>query len=76
MLTGNLFDVAFDGQSSVTARNPDPSVPLMNFVGVDPAEGSLSIAPWVMEDPGITNPGLLLEERRAILLERAEAMAP
>ena len=75
MQTGNLFDITFDGQSSITARAaPTPSRPGGAFVGVDEAVhtvtgaplagGFLAVAPWVMIDPVAVEPHLTLAERR------------
>ncbi len=78
MQTGNFFDVVFDGQSSITGRECDgaraPLPPARRFVGVDyhdstttgrPLAGTfLACALWVEEDPGATDPGLTLPQRR------------
>ena len=86
MQTGNLFEVAFDGQPSITAKDaaePDPSV---NFVGnegfYDTRTGEsfkgrfLAMGRWVMEDPIISEPGLSLSQRREILSQRALSLLP
>jgi len=76
MLTGNLFEIAFDGQSAVTARHPAPGAPPANYVGLDPVPGFVRVAPWVVPDPGLADPGLGLEQRRALLNEVALQLAP
>lgn len=76
MLTGNLFEIAFDGQSAVTARQPADGAPPANYVGLDPVAGFLRIGPWVVPDPGIADPGLTLGQRRALLNEVAMELAP
>ncbi len=87
MQTGNLFDITFDGQSSITARDaPAPSRPGGAFVGVDEAVhtvtgaalvgGFLAVAPWVMIDPVAVEPGLTLSERRARLSALGRELLP
>ncbi len=87
MQTGNLFDVTFDGQSSITARDaPALSRPGSAFVGVDEAVhtvtgaalvgGFLAVAPWVMIDPVTVEPQLTLSERRARLAALGRELLP
>jgi predicted amidohydrolase len=89
MQTGNLYEIPFDGQSSITAQRdealPKPA-PNRTFIGVDehahPDTGEallgefLAVAPWVMEDPVVDNPLLSLEERRKRLAERSVDLLP
>ncbi|HEY7020291.1 MAG TPA: nitrilase-related carbon-nitrogen hydrolase [Ktedonobacterales bacterium] len=89
MQTGNLYEIPFDGQSSITAQRdaalPKPA-PNRTFIGVDehvnPDTGEallgefLAVAPWVMEDPVVDNPLLSLEERRKLLAERSVDLLP
>jgi predicted amidohydrolase len=87
MQTGNLFDIIFDGQSSITSRDaPALSRPGGAFVGVDEAVhtvtgaalvgGFLTIAPWVMIDPAAVEPQLTLSERRARLAALGRELLP
>jgi hypothetical protein len=89
MQTGNLFDISFDGQSSITIRRDTPT-PLPTrehtYVGVDahhdPATGRpllgefLSVSPWYAKDPGIANPILDLAERRRQLMGIGRELGP
>lgn len=76
MIVGNLFDLEFDGQSSITAREPPPGTPPRAYVG-DAAQGRfLALAPWVVPDPGDADPDLTLEQRRAALMMVGEQLAP
>ena len=84
MQTGNLYEIPFDGQSSISAQRdaalPKPA-PNRTFIGVgehvNPDTGEallgefLAVAPWVMEDPVVDNPLLSLEDRRKLLAERS-----
>jgi predicted amidohydrolase len=87
MQTGNLFDITFDGQSSITARDASaPSRPGSAFVGVDEAVhtvtgeplvgGFLAVAPWVMIDPVVVEPRLTLVERRNRLAALGRELLP
>jgi len=71
MIVGNLFDIPFDGQSSITAREVPAGTPTRGYIG-DAAQGRfLALAPWAADDP----PGDLAE-RRAALTAIGEALAP
>lgn len=87
MQTGPLFDIIFDGQSSVTARDaPPPSGPGGRYVAVDECRhshtgerfqgGFLALAPWVAPDPVVAEPWLTLEQRRARLATIARGLRP
>ena len=87
MQTGNLFDITFDGQSSITARDATAlSRPGSAFVGVDEAVhtvtgvplvgGFLAVAPWVIIDPVAVEPQLTLSERRARLAALGRELLP
>jgi hypothetical protein len=82
MQTGNLYEIPFDGQSSISAQRDEPlpkPAPNRTFIGVDehvnPTTGEvllgefLAVAPWVMEDPVVHEPILSLDERRKRLAE-------
>lgn len=71
MMTGNLFDIPFDGQSAVTAKVSSADSP-GGYVGQAPDGGFLAVAPWVMADP-VHRP---LAARRRSLAARSAAMAP
>jgi predicted amidohydrolase len=89
MQTGNLYEIPFDGQSSISAQRdavlPKPA-PNRTFIGMDqhihPDTGEallgefLAVAPWVMEDPVVDDPLLSLEERRNRLAERSVDLLP
>jgi predicted amidohydrolase len=89
MQTGNLYEIPFDGQSSISAQRdealPKPA-PNRTFIGVDehvnPYTGEpllgefLAIAPWVMEDPVVGYPLLSLEERRRRLAAMSVDLLP
>jgi predicted amidohydrolase len=87
MQTGPLFDIVFDGQSSVTGRDaPAPSGPSGRYVGVDEwrhsrtgerfTGGFLALAPWVAPDPVEAEPWLTLAQRRARLAAIARGLRP
>lgn len=88
MQTGLFYDLVFDGQSSITAAAPTPpdADAAHAFVGtegyVDPRSGAaylgrmLAVAPWVMDDPAVSHPGLSVAERRARLTEVGAALLP
>lgn len=85
MMTGNFFDMVFDGQSAITAKH-DPDIRRdINYIGnsnltpdydaLYPVGGFLLMGPWVMEDPGASQPSLSLEERRDVLRKKSLALA-
>lgn len=86
MQTGNLVDLPFDGQSSITARGVAAPQPGQAFVGVDApistltgnllAGGFLAVSPWVMNDPIIIDSALTLEQRRARLAAVGRELLP
>jgi hypothetical protein len=82
MQTGNLYEIPLDGQSSITAQRDEPlakPAPDRTFIGLDehvnPTTGEpllgefLAVAPWVMDDPVVSDPSLSLDERRKRLAE-------
>lgn len=79
-LTGNLFDITFDGQTSIlgkkTKTDPGPLAAINAWIGQNPDTGFLSVAPWVIDDPGIANPALSLAARRAQLAATGVALLP
>lgn len=88
MQTGNFFDVVFDGQSSITAREVDTSASgvARRFVGVDDhvststgrtlAGEFLACAPWVEDDPGAAQSDLTLSRRRLWLAAIGRELRP
>jgi predicted amidohydrolase len=76
MIVGNLFDIVFDGQSSITAREPPAGLPERAYVGDAPQTKFLALAQWATPDPGEAEPGLSLEERRARLIEIGDELSP
>jgi len=77
MMVGNLFDLTFDGQSSITMRDPGPEAEPLAYVG-NPATHPefLALGPWTFPDPGDADPSLDLEGRRAILSEQGQRLLP
>ncbi len=81
-LTGNLFEVTFDGQSAILAkrrdkRPPDPRTGGGAFIGQVADRGFLRVAPWILPDPppGVP-PGASLAERRAALAASGVHLLP
>jgi hypothetical protein len=79
-LTGNLFDITFDGQSTIvgkkTKASPGPLSPANAWIGQNPDTGFLSVGPWVVDDPGIVTPALTLAQRRSQLVTTGTALLP
>jgi predicted amidohydrolase len=79
-MTGNFFDITFDGQSAVLGRkrkaSPGPLGPGNAWVGQNPDTGFLAVAPWILPDPGIGDPGLGLAARRALLAADGAKLLP
>jgi len=86
MQVGNFFDVAFDGQSTITVKSDTEPDPSCNFVGNDgfvhtvtgkPMKGKfLAMSPWVVDDPGVANPEMSFTQRRALLEQVAKQLLP
>ncbi|MHB8877923.1 MAG: nitrilase-related carbon-nitrogen hydrolase [Myxococcaceae bacterium] len=72
MLTGNLFDFVFDGQTWITEK-AEPGSRRLGFVGTEPLAGFQRMGPWAFDDPGA---GLPLSERRAQLRARGKELLP
>ena len=79
-MTGNLFEVTFDGQSSVIGkRRKGVATPLTSqsaWIGQNPDGGFLAIAPWILGDPGIANAQLGLQQRRLLLADAGTHLLP
>jgi len=79
-MTGNLFDITFDGQSALIGRRQKaPTGPLATdnaWIGQDPENAFLAIAPWIVPDPGIADGSLTMAMRRAALAASGTALLP
>ena len=79
-MTGNLIDVTFDGQSSVIGKRHKGATSSLGtqtaWIGQNPDGGFLSIAPWVMDDPGLGDATLTLAERRNMLATAGAHLLP
>jgi predicted amidohydrolase len=79
-MTGNFFDVTFDGQSAIIGRrgkvDPGPLGAENAWVGQNPDAGFRAVAPWIVPDPGIANPALGLAPRRAALAADGAKLLP
>jgi hypothetical protein len=79
-LVGNLIDVTFDGQSAIIGKRdatlPGPLSSINAWIGQNPDVGFRTIAPWVIDDPGIANPSLSLADRRAQLVATGDLLKP
>jgi hypothetical protein len=79
-MTGNLFDITFDGQSAIIGRKQKtPAGPLSGddaWMGQNPDTGFLAVAPWIEPDPGIANPALSLAARRTALAADGVVLKP
>jgi carbon-nitrogen hydrolase len=86
MQTGQLFDIIFDGQSTITAAAPTAPDPTRRFVGNDgffdtrtgePLLGEvLAMAPWVCDDPALADPDITLADRRGRLTSVGRELLP
>jgi predicted amidohydrolase len=70
-LTGNYFDMVFDGQVTVVEK-ARPDGPTAGYIGQNPIPGHLAIGPWVAVDDG----SQALGDRRAALAEVGAALLP
>lgn len=75
MIVGNLLDITFDGQSSITARHPPEGNPPRAYIGDEPSDLFLALAPWTFADPGAADPSLSLEQRREELAQLGMQLA-
>jgi len=75
MLTGNLFDFHFDGQTWI-GRKAAPAQTPMGFVGSERTRGWRSIGPWAFEDADADRPGVGLEQRREKLRAQGRQLLP
>lgn len=74
-LTGNLFDLTFDGQSIILA-DPRADDRKPAYVGQPEDGGVLAVAPWVTSDPIVEDPMATLEARRAKLRMTGQTLLP
>jgi len=81
-LTGNLFDVTFDGQSALLVKRRDKTpagarTPDNGFIGQLADRGFLRLAPWIVPDPPLLGaPRISLAERRLELAESGVNLLP
>ncbi len=79
-LTGNLFEITFDGQSAIIGRkqktDPGPLSSSNAWIGQNPDTGFRAIGPWMEDDPGIANPGLGIAARRDALAADGALLPP
>jgi hypothetical protein len=79
-LTGNLFDITFDGQTSIIGRKHKADAgPLTGdnaWIGQNPDTALRAVGPWIAPDPGIADPTLSLAARRAALAADGVALRP
>ena len=73
MLSGNLFDLVFDGQVWVTRKSTPEQEPRA-FVGSRPLTGWVDVGPWTFPDPVEKDASLSLEARQARLREAGDAL--
>jgi predicted amidohydrolase len=75
-LTGNLYEITFDGQSAILGKRRKSAAVTPAWIGQSPDRGFLRIAPWITEDPGLVLPSLSLDERRGRLAEQGMHLLP
>jgi hypothetical protein len=79
-VTGNLFEITFDGQTSLIGRkqkvDPGPLSSDNAWIGQNPDTALLAVAPWISPDPGIANPSMTLADRRAALVADGVKLLP
>lgn len=82
-LTGNLFEVTFDGQSALLGKARDKHLAsaggVGGFIGQSRRGGFLATSPWITSDPppGVALPrGDSLPVRREALAERGRPLLP
>jgi hypothetical protein len=79
-MTGNFYDVTFDGQSSIhnrkTKTDPGSLSGKNAWIGQNPDTGFLAVAPWIKPDPGIADPSLSLAARRSALAADGAKLLP
>ncbi len=71
MMTGNLFNIPFDGQSSIVSK-VRPGEGLKGYIGQEPDGGFPALASWVVNEPE----AMPLLERRRLLHARSKLLAP
>lgn len=79
-MTGNLAEVTFDGQSAVIGKRRKGAAvaldPQTAWIGQNADSGFRSIAPWILDDPGITDAYLSLTQRRDLLVDAGVHLLP
>ena len=86
MQVGNFFDVAFDGQSTITKKSKNDPDPACNFVGNESFAHTmtgktlkgdiLAVSPWFIADPVYADSTLSLEQRRSMLTQAGKQLLP
>ena len=74
-LTGNLFDMTFDGQSIILA-DPVPGELQRAYVGQSEEGGVMAVAPWVIDDPIEEDPTATIDARKAKLRATGQELLP
>ncbi|MDI3286733.1 hypothetical protein [Polyangium sp. 15x6] len=74
-LTGNLFDLPFDGQSIIVG-DMVPGEARRAYVGQNEMGGVIEVAPWVVPDPVENDSAATLESRRTSLRVVGEELLP
>lgn len=75
-LTGNFFELPSDGQVQIVEEAAAPSN-AAEFVGQHgPLAGNLFIGPWVVDDPGLSDDALSLDQRREQLRQTGARLLP
>jgi hypothetical protein len=79
-MTGNFFDVTFDGQGAIFRKraktSPGPLAPGNAWIGQNAETGFFAISPWIVPDPGIAAPSLSLAARRSLLAGQGALLLP
>jgi hypothetical protein len=79
-VTGNLFEITFDGQTSILGRkrkvDPGPLAQHNAWIGQNPDTAFLAVGPWIVPDPGIADPSLSLAARRSALVADGQRLLP
>ena len=79
-MTGNLFEVTFDGQTSIIGRKTKTSAGPLDgqnaWIGQNADTGLRAVVPWVLPDPGIATPTATLADRRAALASAGASLLP
>ncbi len=79
-LTGNLFEVTFDGQSSIVGKRRKNVLPPLDpstaWIGQNPDSGFIEIGGWILPDPGVADAQLGIASRRTALADSGAHLLP